>query len=526
MASGSTASSDTEGRDPEAAEGAATGAPPEADRPGTEATAASSGAPEEPEASVPSGSPEGPDAAGVSPHDAARRAFFFEFGKQAVTAVGQVAAMADIVGRTSSTAAASLLSLGETPTAASSTGVVRKSHGTRSPVAGRTDGSAIDDVYRSSYRLVDDELVLLDQRTIPGSIEELTVRRGSDIAYYLRIGAIRGGPVMAQVAAYGVALTATERAGQPIASRRVELKRTRRALAAARPSSRLVAWAMDRMEVVEASFGEDEDGTLVALALRREADTIAADFQTQHSTIAERICELMPATDDRPLGILLHGDSGALAGGLVGTGLAAVQQLAASDRDMDIFVTETRPFMDGARLVGWQLRQAGIAHRIITDSSVAWLLAREPIDVVLVAADWIAMDADCAAVIGSRALAQQVGASGGVPDRARPRLIVSAISATIDPATPDGAAIPLELRPARDLDAYLSDVPVRSADALVPACDVIPHERIDVLVTERGSLQTPDATAIAAMAPQVAPSARAEVEGSESDSGTAAADAD
>lgn len=427
----------------------------------------------------------------------ARRAFFFEFGKQAVTAIGQVAGMADIVGRSSSTAAASLLGLGE-PRATPRTAVT--------PRSAKRDGSAVtpgtsgpagaDDAFRSPYRLVGNELLLLDQRAVPESLDEVTARRGSDVAYYLRIGVARGGPTMAQAAAYGLAMTAFERSGQPFASRDVELRRTRRALSQARPSSRLPAWAMERMQRLGDRLGEGVDGPVLAQLLREEADAIAMAFQAQHSAIVAHLTELLPTPEGRPLSVLLHGDTGALSGGLVGTGLTSLQRLVQDGRELRIFVTETRPFMDGIRLASWQLRQAGLEHKIITDSAVAWLLAREPIDAILLGADWIAANGDAAGVIGSRAIVQQAAAAIG-RDGAGPMVVVCAVSATIDLDTADGSAIPVELRPARDMAAYLADVPVRAADSLVPATDVMPGSMIGALVTERGVVRTPSVEAIA-----------------------------
>ena len=147
---------------------------------------------------------------------------------------------------------------------------------------------------------------------------------------------------------------------------------------------------------------------------------------------------------------------------------------------------EGRPFMDGARLASWELRQAGIEHKVVAEGAVAWLLQREAIDAVLIAADWVAVNGDVGALVGSRAVAQLAAA---VPEGGgRPRVIVSGISATVDPETADGSAIPVELRTASEQSAYLAaDVPIRAADALVPAADVVPVGIIDTFVTERGA---------------------------------------
>jgi methylthioribose-1-phosphate isomerase len=183
--------------------------------------------------------------------------------------------------------------------------------------------------------------------------------------------------------------------------------------------------------------------------------------------------------------VLLHGIQGALAGGLVGAGISALARLRDEGRDLRLFVTEGRPFMDGARLASWELRQADLDHRIIPDSALAWLLDREDLDAVLVSAEWIAANGDVGALVGGRAIAGLIRAMP--PDRARPQLLVSGPAAARDQRTADGAAIPLELRPARELAAYLADVPIRASDALVPAADVIPAAAVDALITEEGA---------------------------------------
>jgi methylthioribose-1-phosphate isomerase len=170
--------------------------------------------------------------------------------------------------------------------------------------------------------------------------------------------------------------------------------------------------------------------------------------------------------------------------------------------------------MDGARLASWELRQAGIEHKVIPDSAVAWLFEREPIDAVLIDAEWIAANGDSGAVIGSRAIAAQAAAVGHEADRTRPRVIVCGLCAVIDPATPDGAAIPVELRPARDQAAYLAELSIRGSDALVPASDVIPVEAISALVTERGVLVPPSAEAIGRLLERAASSSPQAIAGS------------
>jgi methylthioribose-1-phosphate isomerase len=293
---------------------------------------------------------------------------------------------------------------------------------------------------------------------------------------------------MAQVAAYGLALTAKERAGQPAAQRDVELLRTEQALTEARPSARLIAWSMDRLRAAHANAHESLSGEGLAERLRAEADAIATDIGVWQAAITGSLVELLRTPDDRPLTVLVHGGLGTLNGGMVGTGLGALRQLHDMDRELRIFVAEGRPFMDGARLTSWELRQAGLAHHIVPDAAVAWLLAREPIDAVLMSAEWVAANGDVGALVGSQAIAQLAASPGSGQSGPGPRVIVCAPSAAFDANTPDGWAIPVELRPAREFAAYLADVPIRASDALVPATDVIPAACITTMVSELGAI--------------------------------------
>jgi methylthioribose-1-phosphate isomerase len=491
MAIGSTASSGTS--DPQPNESGATDPAQAASVAGPVPVAEPAAAPTDAEAPGPAatgadtpehagGEQDTPEHAGgeqdTPEHDPSRRAFFFSFGRQAVTAAGQVAGMSDLLGRASGGGIAGLLGLEPTASPAAPPGA-RPGFARSGPRALVSAAApAAEDVYRSAYRLAGDELVLLDQRSIPEALDEVVARRGSDVAYYLRLGVARGGSLMAQVAAYGIALTARERAARPAREREVELQRTRQALVQARPSSRLLAWSAERMRVATAELDPATEGHDVAAVLREEADAIASDLRSWNASAAVFVAEQLAGSGDQPV-VLLHGVHGALAGGTVGSGLAALQRLREQGREPRVFLTEGRPFMDGARLAAWELRQAGFEHKVIPDSAVAWLLQREPVDAVLIGAEWIAANGDTGALVGSRAVAQLAADSGA-------RVIVAGVSACVDASTADGAAIPEELRSARDLTAYLADVPIRTSDALVPAADVVPAAAISALVTEHG----------------------------------------
>jgi methylthioribose-1-phosphate isomerase len=254
------------------------------------------------------------------------------------------------------------------------------------------------------------------------------------------------------------------------------------------------------MAAAEEALGPEPDGDALAEALRAEADRIALRLQADLDAVAEHLAALLAEADatvasasvpSRPLGVLVHGDPGALWGGLVGPGIAAIDRHGQAGHRIRVVLTEGRPFMEGARLAAWELRQAGVSHQLIADAAVAWLFERQPVDLVVVAAETIAANGDAAALVGSRAIAELAAAARGRHGAAAPRIVVLATGSTIDSARADAGALPDERRPVRELGSFLASAPAPGTDLLNPAVDVIPGDRIDVLVTESGPIASP-----------------------------------
>ena len=179
---------------------------------------------------------------------------------------------------------------------------------------------------------------------------------------------------------------------------------------------------------------------------------------------------------------LTHCNTGALATGGYGTACGVLRAAWDSGRLAEVWVDETRPLLQGARLTAWELRQAGIPHRVVADSAAGSLMARGLVDRVVVGADRIAANGDVANKVGTYPLAV-LAARHGVP------FYVAAPLSTIDPATPDGGAIPIEERDPSEVLAV--------GDAFNPAFDVTPAELVTAIVTEAGVLEAPYPESIA-----------------------------
>jgi methylthioribose-1-phosphate isomerase len=298
-------------------------------------------------------------------------------------------------------------------------------------------------------------LMVLDQRRLPTEEAWVRCQTPAQVADCIRTLAVRGAPAIGLAAAYGMALAAE--GGEDPARAAAVLRQ-------ARPTAVNLAWAVDR------ALAADEP---LELALRlhheqREADRRLAELG------AERFRE-----GDRAL---THCNTGPLATGGFGTAGGVLRAAWDRGRLAQVWVDETRPLLQGARLTAWELRRAGIPFRVVADSAAGGLMAGGLVDRVVVGADRIAANGDVANKVGTYPLAV-LAARHDVP------FYVAAPVSTLDPLTPSGAEIPIE---ERDPAEVTSD-----GDAFNPAFDVTPAELITAIFTEAGVLEPPYQQSIA-----------------------------
>ena len=290
------------------------------------------------------------------------------------------------------------------------------------------------------------KVVLLDQRRLPAEEVELECTSVADVVDAIRTLAIRGAPAIGVAAAYGLVLAA---------ERGDDLEAAASALAAARPTAVNLVWALDQVR--------DEPTPERARALH-------AEEVARCRVMAAHAAELFgPGTR-----ALTHCNAGGLATGGYGSAVGALR--AAWERGLlaHVWVDETRPLLQGARLTAWELEAAGIPHAVIADSAAAALMAAGEVDCIVTGADRIAANGDTANKIGTYSLAV-LAAHHDIP------FYVVAPTSTIDANTPTGADIPIEERAA---DEITSRFPARN-----PAFDVTPAELITAIVTEHGVRQ-------------------------------------
>jgi methylthioribose-1-phosphate isomerase len=297
-------------------------------------------------------------------------------------------------------------------------------------------------------RLEEDAVVVLDQRRLPDDEVELRCRTAAEVADAIRVLAVRGAPAIGIAAAYALALAA---------ERGEDLDAAREALAASRPTAVNLRWALDAMR--------DEPS-------RERAEQIhEAEVERCRAMGAHAVALFTSGTR-----VLTHCNAGGLATGGYGTALGAIR--AAHDAGLvdHVWVDETRPLLQGARLTAWELERLGIPHAVIADAAAASFMARGEVDLVVTGADRIAANGDTANKVGTYALAV-AAAHHGLP------LVVVAPTSTLDPAAPTGEAIPIEERDGAEVTPRFA--------ARNPAFDVTPASLVAAIVTERGVHRAP-----------------------------------
>ena len=314
---------------------------------------------------------------------------------------------------------------------------------------------------------------LIDQGALPGELRFVECASVDELCDAIATLAVRGAPALGATGAYGVAL----------AARTIDdadaVRASARRLADVRPTAVNLSWGVDRALAAWESGGAD-----AALA---EAERIAAEDVAANRALGRCGAELVP---DRAR-VLTHCNAGSLATVGYGTALGVVRAAHDAGKAPRVWVGETRPLLQGARLTAWELDRLGIPVTVIADVMAGSLLATGDVDLVVVGADRIAANGDVANKVGTYPLAM-LACAHGVP------FVVAAPTSTFDLATPTGAAIPVEERPGDEVVRIGSQ---RIAPAGVAAAnrafDVTPAHLVTVIVTERGVLHPPFDGAIA-----------------------------
>ncbi|MDD2420598.1 MAG: S-methyl-5-thioribose-1-phosphate isomerase [Heliobacteriaceae bacterium] len=323
-------------------------------------------------------------------------------------------------------------------------------------------------------------LWLLDQTKLPLKAEYLECWDHQVVAAAIKCLQVRGAPAIGAAAAFGVALAGLNYQGMEMAGLEAAVQQAVTDLRKTRPTAVNLFWALRRMERVFAGTKglnlAERQASLVA-----EAQAILAEDRAMNERMGAFGQELIPVG----AGVLTHCNAGALATGGFGTALGVIRAASQAGKEITVFVDETRPLLQGARLTAWELLQDGIGVTLITDSMAAYVMKQGLVDLVIVGADRIAANGDVANKIGTYGLAVLARAHT-IP------FYVAAPVSTFDQATPTGAQIPIEERDADEVRGFAGtviapeEVPVYN-----PAFDVTSGDLVTAFITDQGVIKPP-----------------------------------
>jgi methylthioribose-1-phosphate isomerase len=328
----------------------------------------------------------------------------------------------------------------------------------------------------------EDVVVMIDQRKLPAQEVYVRCKTAAEVARAIKSMVIRGAPAIGVAAAMGIAIGMRKSTATGTQKFAAEFYRICELMASTRPTAVNLFWAIDRMKrsfAAGAEAGESVDQ--IKVRLDREAELIHDEDVLSCRAMGAFGAAIVPG-DAR---ILTHCNAGALATAGYGTALGVIRGAIEAGKKVVVFADETRPFLQGARLTAWELVRDGIETTVITDNMSGSLMSQGKVNLVVVGADRIAANGDTANKIGTY----------GVAVLAREHQIpfyVAAPLSTIDLGTPDGAAIPIEERNAREV-THVGGSQTAATGALIwnPGFDVTPHRFIAGIITERGIFRPP-----------------------------------
>ncbi len=320
----------------------------------------------------------------------------------------------------------------------------------------------------------DGHLVMIDQTQLPGELIELECRDIDTVFEAIQMLRVRGAPAIGIAGAYGV-LIGIQSDFDSVSALKIQLARTCDYLAESRPTAVNLFWALNRMRRTPDEFPTDDVIELKNALLKTAVEIHEEDRQMCHA-IGQHGADLLANVDS----FLTHCNAGGLATAEYGTALSVFFTCHDRGRKIKVYVDETRPLLQGARLTTWELMQHGIDTTLICDSMAAQVMREGRIEAIVTGADRIARNGDAANKIGTYSLAV-LARHHGIP------LYIAAPSSTFDLSLPDGDGIPIEERRAEEIThGFGRPTAPEGVHVYNPAFDVTPSDYIEAIITERG----------------------------------------
>jgi len=324
---------------------------------------------------------------------------------------------------------------------------------------------------------LDNKLRILDQSKLPREQSFVDLVNYQDIASAITEMKVRGAPAIGIVAAYGIALGAQGIETSSKDEFLVRLNQVMQTFAATRPTAVNLFHTIDRMKKAVVGDSVPE--------LKRALVDEAKQIHEEEIEATRRLSQLGAELIQDGFTILTHCNAGPLATAGYGTALGAIQAAKEQGKRIDVFATETRPLLQGARLTAWELKQAGIPVTLITDSMAGYFMNQGKINCVIVGADRIAANGDVANKIGTYTLAV-LAKENSIP------FYVAAPTSTIDLSLASGDKIPIEERNPEEV-TRIQGVPIapEGIEVANPAFDVTRHDYVSAIITEKGVIREP-----------------------------------
>jgi methylthioribose-1-phosphate isomerase len=319
-------------------------------------------------------------------------------------------------------------------------------------------------------------VVILDQRQLPGEEVNHTYTDYREVARAIREMEIRGAPAIGVAAAMGAALGVKHSRATTVKALRVEFAEICETLAKTRPTAVDLFWALERMKSRLAELASrNADLAAVREGMVEEALLVHREKKSADEAIGRYGAEFMPASGH----VMTQCNAGALATAGIGTALGVIRVAYEQGKKLHVFVPETRPYLQGARLTAWELHKGGIPLTLITDNMVGHFLKSGKVGAIVTGADRVAANGDSANKIGTYQMAV-LAKENNVP------FYIAAPISTLDLSLPDGDHIPIEERSAAEVTHIRGVRIAPDVPAAHPAFDVTPARYITAIITERG----------------------------------------
>ncbi len=326
----------------------------------------------------------------------------------------------------------------------------------------------------------DDAVVMIDQRRLPQEEIYNSYRSAAEVAVAIKTMVIRGAPAIGVAGAFGMALAARGSAAKDLKRFIEEMEDVADLLISQRPTAVNLAWAVRRIQNFYRSH-PDVSLPILQKKILEEAQKIFAEDVEMCRQMGRHGAALI----EDGKSYLTHCNAGALATAGRGTALSVFYEAAEQGKKFQVYSSETRPFLQGARLTCWELKKCGIDVTLVTDNMVAHLMKLKKVHGVVTGSDRIAANGDVANKIGTYGVAI-LAKHHGLP------FYVVAPSSTVDLATPSGKEIPIEERPEDEVTSFNGKASAPEGIRVFnPAFDVTPNELVTAIVTEKGIVKPP-----------------------------------